>query len=56
MNLFNGLTSKEMAKVLFLSEKTVWRHIANVCKKLGFKNKDELLAFYAKKELPGKGD
>jgi DNA-binding CsgD family transcriptional regulator len=38
----NGATNREIAKMLFLSPKTVERHVSNVLKKLGARNRAEL--------------
>jgi LuxR family maltose regulon positive regulatory protein len=37
-----GATNREIASVLFLSPKTVERHISNVFKKIGVRNRTEL--------------
>jgi DNA-binding CsgD family transcriptional regulator len=39
-----GATNREIAKVLFLSPKTVERHVSNTFKKLGVRNRAELAA------------
>jgi DNA-binding NarL/FixJ family response regulator len=37
-----GATNREIAQVLFLSPKTVERHVSNVFKKVGVRNRAEL--------------
>ena len=37
-----GATNREIADLLFLSPKTVERHVSNVLKKLGARNRTEL--------------
>jgi DNA-binding NarL/FixJ family response regulator len=37
-----GATNREIAKTLFLSPKTVERHVSNALKKLGARNRTEL--------------
>ena len=39
-----GATNREIAQVLFLSPKTIERHVSNVFKKLGVRNRAELAA------------
>ena len=48
-----GATNREIAQVLFLSPKTIERHVSNVFKKLGVRNRAELAARVA--ELEGEG-
>ncbi len=46
--LAGGLANKEIAERLYLSPRTVERHIANVTVKVGFRTRSELVAFAAK--------
>jgi DNA-binding NarL/FixJ family response regulator len=46
-----GGTNREIAKVLFLSPKTVERHVSNVFKKVGVRNRTELASRL--RDLPG---
>jgi DNA-binding NarL/FixJ family response regulator len=39
-----GATNREIAQVLFLSPKTIERHVSNVFKKIGVRNRAELAA------------
>ena len=41
--LVNGLTTKEIAESLKISEKTVRNHISNVIQKLGVKSRSQAL-------------
>ena len=46
-----GATNREIAKMLFLSPKTVERHVSNVFKKVGVRNRAELASRL--RDLPG---
>jgi DNA-binding CsgD family transcriptional regulator len=48
-----GATNREIAQQLFLSPKTIERHVSNVFKKIGVRNRAELAARVA--ELEGEG-
>jgi DNA-binding NarL/FixJ family response regulator len=44
-----GASNPEIAKALFLSRKTVERHVSNILDKLGARNRAELAALLARK-------
>jgi DNA-binding NarL/FixJ family response regulator len=46
--LAEGLANKEIAERLYLSPRTVERHIANVTVKAGVRTRSELVAYAAK--------
>jgi DNA-binding NarL/FixJ family response regulator len=46
--LKKGLSSKEIAAILYISVKTVEVHRYNILKKLGFKNTASVIDFYNK--------
>ena len=46
-----GLTSKEVAEKLFLSELTVIKHRKNIIRKLGLKNFTEVVSYAHQKEI-----
>jgi DNA-binding CsgD family transcriptional regulator len=48
-----GATNREIAQALFLSPKTIERHVSNVFKKLGVRNRAELAARVAELESEG---
>jgi DNA-binding NarL/FixJ family response regulator len=48
-----GATNREIAQLLFLSPKTVERHVSNVLKKVGVRNRAELAARVAEQEIEG---
>jgi DNA-binding NarL/FixJ family response regulator len=48
-----GATNREIARTLFLSPKTVERHVSNVFKKVGVRNRAELAARVAELEIEG---
>ena len=43
-----GMSNREVAAALFLSPKTVERHLGNVFRKRGFRSRTELAAAYAR--------
>lgn len=47
-----GMTNKDMARQLFISEHTVKTHLRNICGKFGVTRKKELLHLAARKEKP----
>ena len=49
--ILKGFSNKEIAKELFISEKTVKTHIAHIFKKLGIKSRYELAANYLGGEI-----
>lgn len=51
--LADGLSNKQIAERLYLSPRTVERHIANVNAKAGLRTRSELVAFAAKTTSPG---
>ena len=46
--LADGLTNREIAERVFLSSRTVERHLANVGAKLGTRTRSELVAMAAR--------
>lgn len=48
-----GMSNKEIAATLFLSPKTVERHLGNVFRKRGFRSRTELAAAYARNPPQG---
>lgn len=51
-----GLTNKEVAQKLFLSERTVEGHVASICNKLGFHSRVQIAAWVTRQSgsaLPG---
>jgi DNA-binding CsgD family transcriptional regulator len=46
--LGEGLPNKEIAERLYLSPRTVERHIANMTAKIGLRTRSELVAFAAR--------
>jgi DNA-binding NarL/FixJ family response regulator len=48
-----GATNREIAQLLFLSPKTVERHVSNVFKKIGVRNRAELAARVTELEIEG---
>ena len=49
-----GMSNKEIGAALFLSPKTVERHLGNVFRKRGFRSRTQLAATYARS--PDQGD
>ena len=47
-----GKSNKEVAAALFLSPKTIERHLGNVFRKRGFKSRTELASAYARESQP----
>jgi DNA-binding CsgD family transcriptional regulator len=48
-----GMSNKEIGAALFLSPRTVERHLGNVFRKRGFRSRTELAAAYARSAAPG---
>jgi DNA-binding NarL/FixJ family response regulator len=48
-----GATNREIAKVLFLSPKTIERHVSNVFKKVGVRNRAELASRFSDRGAAG---
>jgi LuxR family transcriptional regulator of csgAB operon len=42
--LLDGKSNKELAETLFVSEKTIESHLANIYRKVGVKNRLELFS------------
>lgn len=51
-----GLSNREIASVLFISEKTVHRHLANIFTKLGVTSRTAATAYAFENDLVRKGD
>jgi DNA-binding NarL/FixJ family response regulator len=49
--LAHGLTNAEIASRLFISEHTVERHLANVYRKIGARNRAEAASYTLRAEL-----
>ena len=47
------MSNKEIGAALFLSPKTVERHLGNVFRKRGFRSRTELAAAFAQSRDPG---
>lgn len=48
-----GKTNREIAQVLYLSEKTVRNYVSNLLSKLGFSNRSQAAAYAARRKLLG---
>lgn len=47
----NGLSNKEIARVLFISERTIKNHLANIFRKINVKNRTQALVYVLKHKL-----
>jgi non-specific serine/threonine protein kinase len=53
--LARGLTNRRIAEELFLSERTVHRHVSNVLKKLGVSSREQVAAKMAERHPSNTG-
>jgi non-specific serine/threonine protein kinase len=49
--LAQGVTNKEIARRLFLSDKTVGIHVSNILGKLGFNSRAQVAGWVVRREL-----